>query len=618
MIVWDCSAPPTDSMGEVLCWQSYAEDGQVFSIPQYLEQHAERIRKKYLAFIHDLGESRINGKRVVEHLDTGDGFSYWWMSLLAGKSPLKSERIYSCLRLLALEEILLERMPTELILHGSDRRLAQALERLCLNLQVPFVWELGEASKQKWSLRRLFMCLPYTMQGLISLVRHLVMRWPLRKLQKPQWFSGENAIFLCSYFIHLDPVSCAEGRFYSRQWGSLTKYLHDSGRRTNWLQHFLFSQVIPDVRMGLGWLRLFNRDTNRNGCHSFLDTYLTWGVVGRVLKCWFLLQIASWRLRHIQSAFYPNGSAVWLWPILQDDWLVSLKGHVAMTNCQWMVLFDSALSDMPKHKIGLYLCENQGWERALLHAWRKHGHGKIIGVPHSTVPFWHLNYFNDPRGLYSQQSFAMPLPDGMAINGPIARKMFVEAGYPNGQLVEVEALRYLNLLGMNAKCNMDSTKCSMPSIKVLILGEIIPTSMHSFLVLVEDAMKLLPSYYSFTFKPHPGCAVNLEDYPGLQADETTEALDRVLGEYDVALSTNSTSASVDAYVMGLPVIIGLDGASLNLSPLRGQSGVSFVSTPEELAEALEAAREGTMNYGHNDFFFLDNELPRWQRLLELQ
>jgi surface carbohydrate biosynthesis protein (TIGR04326 family) len=60
----------------------------------------------------------------------------------------------------------------------------------------------------------------------------------------------------------------------------------------------------------------------------------------------------------------------------------------------------------------------------------------------------------------------------------------------------------------------------------------------------------------------------------------------------------------------------LDDAKLNLSPLRGQSDVRFVSTPEELAEALQMGKQHTVNRpDRNDFFFLDPELPRWRKLL---
>ena len=617
VVIWDCEADPPNAMGDVLCWRSYTQGSLTASVPRYLEDHAERLRAKYLAFIHDLGESPIDGKRVIDHLNVGDGFSFWWMTQVAEKNPVKSPWVYGCLRLLALEEILRDRKPSDLTVCSSDLDLVRAIRRLCRNLHISFVWQPGSQSKGKWSLHGVYRGLPHPVQGLISLARHIVLRWPLRKLRKPQWFSGESAIFLCSYFIHLDPVSCAQGRFYSRQWESLPKSLHDSGKRTNWVQHFLFSPVVPDTRTGLGWLRHFNFDANRQGCHAFLDTYLTWGIVAQVLKNWFWLTVVAWRLRRIQSVFCPDGSAVWLWPLLRRDWLSSLNGSVAISNCLWLALFNAALRDIPTQRIGLYLCENQGWERAFLHMWRKHGHGEIIGVPHSTVPFWWLCYFDDPRSLNLEQGCAMPLPDRLAVNGPVVWNAFAGAGYPVEQLVEVEALRYLNLMGMAAKRSIVKPLASQSrKVNVLILGEMNPESMHHFLRMLEGAVKLLSSGYRFTFKPHPGSAVNLADYPGLQADEITESLDRVLGEYDLALTANSTSAAVDAYVAGLPVIIGLDGADLNLSPLRGQLDVRFVGTVEELAEALQATGQGVVtNSVRHELFFLDPELPRWKRVL---
>ena len=625
--VWDLNGGPPPKIGDVLCWQSYFQQESVTSVPRYLEDNSARFREKYLAFIHDLGESLVDGKRIVDHLDIGEGLSFWWMTQLAEKSPFKSPCIYNCLRLMALEEILLQRKPSFLTLQSCDSDLAKAIRRMCQILRIGFSWRVEKEPKEKWSLLRSYRSLPHPIQGLISLARDLANRWSLRKLKMPHWFSGNNSFFLFSYFIHLDPVSCAKGKFHSRQWEKLPKYLHDNGKQTNWIHHFLFSAVVPNTQTGLAWLGKFNIDANRQGLHAFLDSYLTLTVVYQVLKNWCRLNIVNWRLRDIQVAFYPRESASWLWPILRNDWCTSLNGQVSIKNCMWVTLFDAALKAIPHQNIGLYLCENQGWERAFLHAWRKHGHGQIIAVPHATVPFWHLYYFDDPRSLIVNQHRSMPLPDLLAINGAAARAAFAKAGYPEAQLVDVEALRYMNLAGMAGERRLNSIKRfavnhtanESTEVSILVLGEMVPSSMHQFLCLVENAIKLLPLGYKFTLKPHPGYAIKLADYPALRAEQITEPLDCVLGQYDIALSANSTSAAVDAYVAGLPVIIGLDGATLNLSPLRGQSGVCFVSTPKELSEALQsAAKDQAMEREHDDFFYLDPDLPRWKQLLSVQ
>ena len=130
-------------------------------------------------------------------------------------------------------------------------------------------------------------------------------------------------------------------------------------------------------------------------------------------------------------------------------------------------------------------------------------------------------------------------------------------------------------------------------------------------------MQILQDHYSLTFKPHPGLDVNMKNYPNLTIQITSDALENILCSFDLVISANSTSASVDAFLAGLPVIIRMDGSSLNLSPLRGQDGVCFVSVIDDFAKAISTI--STLETGNNkqDFFWTDPHLPRWKALLNL-
>jgi surface carbohydrate biosynthesis protein (TIGR04326 family) len=617
--IWDSDEAPPAQSGTVLLWRSYSEEDQYVSIPRYLEDHAEVIRAKYLAFIRDLGESLVNGKRVIDHLDHGDGLSYWWMTTLAEKNPLKSPSLSNCLRLLALEALLIEMKPSYVEFFSSNKNLGEAVLQLCINLKIACKLRLRKREREAFSLRRLYRSLPVRCQAPLVLLWHLVSRWSLRQLQKPHWFSGKNSILLCSYFIHLDAESCEQGRFYSRQWEALPHLLKEKKYNANWLQHFLFSPVVPNVSKGLEWLRRFNRDADNQGCHAFLDCYLTWRVVFQIVKRWIWLNAVGWRLRHVTNIFAVRGSAATFWPLLRNEWLASLYGPIAITNCLWSQLFDSALKQIPRQRMGLYLCEFQGWEMALLFTWRKYGHGAIFGVQHSTVPFWHLYNFNDPLCYKSQDINAMPMPDRLAVNGPHAWRAFAESGYPVEKMVEVEALRYFHIIKKRKKERpFDSANASIKNDlgKVLILGEMIPQSMHRLLSLIEETMRLHSLSYKFVIKPHPGCPVDISRYPGLHIETIDEALNTVLDRFDVAISGNSTSAAVEAYLVGLRVIIELSGNELNLSPLRGQVGVHFITSPKDLANALQLTdTRNASNSTSNDYFFLDNTLERWTQLL---
>ena len=122
--------------------------------------------------------------------------------------------------------------------------------------------------------------------------------------------------------------------------------------------------------------------------------------------------------------------------------------------------------------------------------------------------------------------------------------------------------------------------------------------------------------FIYTLKSHPGCRLSVVKYPSLQMQETEEALSKVLSKFDIAIAAQSTSASLEAYLTGMRVIVFLGNGELNLSPLRGISGVSFVSNPEEMSLALTTQNSLDQRLQLQEFFWLDRDLPRWRRLIE--
>ena len=611
VVVWDQAEQPINFVDDILLWQGYSTNDNFFSIPGYIEEHADDLRAKYLAFVHDLGETNLKGKKIVEHLDIGDDFSLWWMTTLAEKSPFKSPKIYDCVRLIALEEILLLKKPSELFLNSADRNLISATRQLCKLLKITFSWKAAATkTKIKWSVRHLFKNMPHTLQGLILLIWHIFSRRHLLKFEKPKWYSNQSAIFIFSYFIHLEPEVLKRNRFHSNQWERLPKIINDSGLNINWGHHFFRSSVVANDKLGMDYLNKLNSESSINGVHAFLDSYISIGIIVKVLKRWIWLHAIAFRLRKLRFHFYPSKSAAWLWPFLRSDWFSSMIGQTSIANCLMIELFDIMMRDLPPQKNGLFLCENQGWERVFLHYWRKNGHGKVIGVQHATVPFWHLYYLDDTRTIKSKEKCKMPLPDQVAVNGPMAWDEFIACGYRDDQLVKVEAVRYLNI-----RESQTESKGREGEVNVLILGDMIFESSHKLLSLLESVVELLPCNFNFTYKAHPGLNVDLLNYPGIKIKQTSTKLNKILKDFDIALAAHSTSAAVDALLAGLPVIIGLDGKDFNLSPLRGSPNVSFVCTSEEMISAL--TRKSTVNNNslEQNLFWLDSDLHRWKHVL---
>jgi surface carbohydrate biosynthesis protein (TIGR04326 family) len=320
--------------------------------------------------------------------------------------------------------------------------------------------------------------------------------------------------------------------------------------------------------------------------------------------------VAAIRIRSLDKKLKGAGMASWLWPLIKGDFWESVCGRTAARNLLWVELFDAALAKLPRQRLGFYLWENQGWEQAMIHAWRKHGHGELIAVAHATIRFWDLRYFNDPRVFDESAEQAMPLPDKFAVNGPVARDFLIDSGYPVSRLSEVEAQRYLGLAELSSIKQVNKEKSNR---RVLILGDIMPTSTQRLLRTLTDLPTDLRNNLDFVFKPHPGNDT-IEEYPNVCLTLTRRPLAEILADFDIVYGANPTSAVVDAYVAGLPVIVQLDTGEINFSPLRGVPGVRFVSEADELASAL--AEIYPKDYSKREqFFWLETEMMRWRSVI---
>ncbi len=564
-----------------------------------------------------MGEHRIDGKRLIDHFAFEGGPSYWWLTLFAEKSPWKSPSIIDVIRLLALEEIVLQRRPCKFRLVSANRCLHEVLSDLCQRLGIAYEWEkLPAQSRRQLSFRGIYRILPPSVSALIRLAHHLLTRWSFRRMEKSGWLGGGKSLFICSFFYDVDSALAGEGNFRSRLWGGLLGLMEQSGCSGNWLHLYIPHAAVSSPHLAMDWVQCFNRQRQKQSFHTFLDAYLSWSIVVRILKSWVRLSIVSWRVRRVKRAFRLEGSQLSWWPFMRNDWQTSMRGSVAISNLMWLELFDRALRDLPHQTKGIYLSENQAWERALIHAWRKHGHGQLIAAQHSTVRFWDLRYFSDPRTVRSSAPYSMPQPDLTALNGKAAVEAYLAAGYPKEAIVECEALRYGYLSNFRPRHSLGKVKGA--SIRVLVLGDHMASGTIKMLQLLEAAALRISMAVTYTIKPHPNCLVKAADHPALHPRVVMDPLGDILHDYDIAYSSNTTSAAVDAYLAGLPVVVMLDEAELNFSPLRGLPDVPFVGTAAELAEALQAMGRGLAGrLDLEDFFFLDPELPRWTRILSV-
>lgn len=601
-------------------WNNYTDLDGVVSIPNYLESNADRLRSRLLGLIHELGLIHVNGKSIVAHLAIEHDFSLWWMSLLTEKSIYKSPRLFDCLRLLALDELLRAEKPGGIELVSNDKVLADAIKNLCTELAIPFRQqhpEIFAAHPPRPLAKRLYYHLPRPMRASLWFVWHIIMHWRLRRVRSGLTTQNNADVTVFSYFIHLDTRSRLNGSFHSGQWGAVGELLNNNCGGANWFHHYIKSNEVPDVNTGVAWLERLNQDMKEQGRHQFLDSFLDFPVVLRALRNFFASNSAAWRLRNVKYELPVNGLPGWLWPLIKNDFWESINGPTAARNLLFVELFSAAIGTLPRQRLGFYLYENQGWEKAMIYAWHKYGHGQLIAVAHATIRYWDLRYFMDSR-TFCEGNYAMPLPDKVAVNGPAAKNTLLAADYPMQRLIEVEAQRYLGLSHISAIRSAQPKISGDGKKRVLVLGDIMSSGNDAMMRLLQDLPADLKERLDFTVKPHPGCSIFPADYPPLIYKVAQKPLACLLGEYDIAYAANATSAALDALLGGLRIIVQYATGQINQSPLRGMRNVWFVATSEELSIALQSDEEITQDTLADSFFWLDQDLPKWQALINQQ
>jgi len=584
------------------------------SISDFLEKNSEALKKTYLKWIYDLGRSDVLGMNLVDHLELRPGLSYWWMTLISQKCNFSSSpQIDDVMRFMAFNEWANINLIDKVIIETANPPLAECIRSWCENLGCEFEWRrvAVQSVNNSWS-RFLNDAMPHIFQALTALICHIIDRWPLRGAGLENWRSTKGGVTFFSYLFNLDPDVAIEGQYKSHYWANLPEYLKDGSVETNWLHIFVKDKLLPNSTIAAKVISAFNRSSHGVQNHVTLDTFLSFSVIFHTLLDWCKLIVLGISLK---KSLQENISGLNLWPFLVDDWSKSFFGKDAIINLLNLNLIEVAVNSLPPQRRGAYLQENQAWEIGLIAVWKAAGHNNLIGAPHSTVRFWDFRYFFDPQCYLEEGKNKLPMPWRVAVNGEAAYEAYKNGGYPDSDLVQVEALRYLHLGKIEKEVTSLKNYSNNP-VRLLVLGDYLISNTKLQMNLLSSLDPSLLASFSIMFKPHPNCPINSSDYPSLNMNITMEPIATLLDNYDVAYCSSSTSAAVDAYCSGLMVISFLNPSTLNLSPLRGYPGALFASTPLELMACLNCVGlNENFKYDYSAFFNTDPQLPAWKSVL---
>ena len=390
------------------------------SVPLRVEQDAGRLRQEYLDWVHELGDHQISGSGIREHLHLDGKASYWWLTLIAEKSPMKSPGIYEVLKLRALERLYCSRGCRGLVLCSANGMLHRVLSGWCRRLGHAYEWRRLPRHGVR-GLRERLRGAPHPVRAVAYLLQFWWQR--LRRVSSGGEFpAGGGQAAMVTYFPNIDRGLAEKGVFASRYWGKLHQVLGQGPWRLNWIWIFAPSDECSFAE-ALELRRRFAQQSGGRARYFFWEEFLDGGGLLRVLGLYLRLCRCRLSLRTIRRAFRFPGSSLDFWPLLARDWHNSLSGWAAMENCLYKVAFEALAAKLPRQEFSLYAWENQAWERALNAAWKGAGHGGLIGFQHVSLRYLDLRSFEAPRS-YALGAEAPPLPDFLAVGGRKDQELF--------------------------------------------------------------------------------------------------------------------------------------------------------------------------------------------------
>lgn len=594
------------------CWDSFEVPEGVLSLPRLTEKFANQIKALFIRWTQDFSEVPIKGQPLKKYLEISEGLSFWWFTLPSEKSPLKSPEIVDIFRLCTLEILDREYQWREIIYEGVSREIHQCLENWCRKTNKVYAWRCPFSFSQKmhsfFKPKRFTRALPHWLQAFLYLMRFLWLHLGILVARHPSVREKRNSsLSIATYFPNVDLELLQKGKFHSHYWGSL-------------------HGVLDQIRTGVDWIWFYNPKGGmdswaaaryRKVCQKntpthrffFVQECLSFSGLLHALARWLRLVRKSYDLRSVEDHFVLSGYQICFFPILRQSWISSLRGYTALLGCLWISMFETVGKITAGSKMGLYTWENQPWEAALIHAWRRNGTGKILGFQHSAMPPLVLRAFDHPAA-FQPGPFTKPMPDFIVTNGPGSLQLMLESGVPKDRLLVAEAVRYEYLTQFRRK------NVSCPERAILVTTGICRDESRRQMWLLKKALQRLQSPFQTVYlKPHPFFSTDrflTKELipPGLKVVDWK--IEEAVSFVECVFCANMSAVAVETFCAGLPTAVHVPPDALNLSPLFNHAGVTMIYTEQDLQRFLDGPWADRQS---EPYFDLHRDLPKWKGLL---
>ena len=583
----------------IILWDAYEKNPDELSLPRIVEKNAKEFREKYLELLFELENMDFNRGKFYEFFRM-KSLNYWDFIYPSEFTFYDKNIANKFLKIVAFIEIAKDRNVEFINLFSIDKEIAKVISSWCESFGIHF--KIIESTENKVISKIPKIALVQYVLGVGDILKLFSSYKTLKMKKKWRSYSDERSVIFLYYF---DNYRQDKASFTSDYWGDLPEIFLKKGFKIHYLHFFAKNSGIKNLLEAEKALRDFE-STSQNTTHDLIESFFNFRVFIKSFCVFLNLNLIFFRSHRILCKCELTADRLMLYPVLIDYFRDNLVGRAAAKNAVNIALFQRISFQINKKTLVYYLMENQAWEKAA-NIFLKNVGIKTMGVIHTYRRFWDFRFATSAiqkRRLPEEMGF---FPDVVLTNSSRSTEEFFNFGFPKNQILEVEAVRYLERpLPENSENRLPQSP-----LRILVIGEYLWDIVIDQLNFLREAKKSLGDSIEFVFRAHPSCDLSLITEYRNYVKVSTGSFNQVLAECDEVVAYSSSTAVINVLLAKKTIRIYkyprfLDGmAGLNLK--------SFVSLQEYLLQINESLNPSE---GESEIPLLlntDPEIPKWKK-----
>jgi surface carbohydrate biosynthesis protein (TIGR04326 family) len=566
---------------------SYYENKKknIFSIYSLLEKKKNYFRKRLLKELSNIGKIKYK-KTKIENYFKIDNFNFWEFSVFRELITYGNSNTIFLLKILVLDNFL-KNKKIRILNYSSDVLFANIIKQYCLKRKILLI----SKNKNKKNLNYKFLnyvpnFFKFIMYFTYIIIFHL-------RFSLPKQTNSSTAFF--DIFTHIDFKQLKKKKFKTGYWKNLPILLKDFSINIDWHHLFYRQRETKFLKKAVSYTNMVSNDKNN---HNIIDIVKFKDLLF-IFKKYCQLYKKTIQLNFFMKKYYEKKN-INIYNIFKSDYFNFMIGLRSIKNILYFKCLDNVLNKKKKYKLGIYIYENQNWEKMLNYFWNKYNHKNLFAVPHNEIRYWDLRYYDFyPTSFYKKKL----KPRNFLINSFASANIAKLHNFKNQ--MQAESLRMINF-------KHKFTKIRNNKMNIFVALDLFDNSSRRLVSILNKNVDKFNNIGKIYIKKHPASRDNYH-FTSKKLYLYDNSIKSMLPKIDLFIASNSTTAVYYATFNRIPFMTYLDNSSINLSPLYPKK-ISFFYDDHSFSESIKNFNFDK-NFQNNYYLHSDNKLNNWKIFL---